>query len=54
MNNKFNERIMENISDTNNLNNANNTIRNTKSNLSNTSITKKKADVAREPQLSST
>ena len=53
MSNRSNERIMGNKSDTNNLNNANNTMWNAKSNLSNTSITKK-ADAAREPQLSPT
>ena len=54
MSNRSNERIMGNKSDTNNLNNANNTMWNAKSNISNTSITTKKADAAREPQLSPT
>ena len=53
MSNKSNERITGSKSDTNNLNNANNTMWNAKSNISNTSITKK-ADAAREPQLSPT
>ena len=53
MSNKSNERITGSKSDTNNLNNANNTMGNAKRNISNTSVTKK-ADAAREPQLSPT